>query len=424
MKISQLFSLACFVTLSWSASAETLVKILHIQENPKIRDIWQEAATEYEKANPGVKVEFDYLENEAFKAKLPTLLQSNDRPSAFHSWGGGVMYEQVQAGVCQDITNAIAGSFKDSFYPAGIQNFSYQGKSYGLPNDVGPVIFWYNKDLFAKAGVDGTKIKYWDDLIDAVKKLKAAGITPIVVGGADEWPLHFYPTMLMMRILGKDGMDAAYKGENGGYAGPDMVKAWSMYKDLCALQPFQRGFASFKYPDAAGFFHDGKAAMHLMGSWDLVTGRQDSATKKGLSDEQLGWFFFPEVKDGKGKASDIFASLDGWLVTKDAPKETIDFMKVWLGKETQTKLAAANLFIPMVKGTADAIQDPFIKALAEAAENTDWIQLAMDQLLGPDTGRLFNDQAAAVAAGAESPENAAKTIEDSFAKIRGKAGSP
>jgi len=415
-------SLVCALvgSLLVPVSAETVIKVLHIQENPRIRQIWQEAADTYEKANPGVKVKFDYLENEAFKAKLPTLLQSKDQPSAFHSWGGGVMAEQIQAGVCQDITDAIAGEFKDSFYPAGIQNFMFNGKSYGIPNDVGPIVFWYNKELFAKAGVDGTKIKSWDDLVDAIKKLKAASITPIVVGGADEWPLHFYPTMLMMRILGKDAMGAAYRGINGGYAGPDMVKAWTMYKQLCDLQPFQRGYDSFKYPDAAGFFHDGKAAMHLMGSWDLVQGRLAAANKKGLSDEQLGFFFFPEVQGGKGKVGDIFASVDGWLVTKDAPKQTTDFMKVWLGKETQTKLAAENLFIPMVKGTSDAIKDPFIREIAKAAEATDWIQLAMDQLLGPDAGRVFNDQAAAVAAGAQSPENAAKAVEDSFAKTRSK----
>jgi raffinose/stachyose/melibiose transport system substrate-binding protein len=420
MKIVRLFSLACCAALSWSASADTVVKILHIQENQRIRQIWQDAAADYEKANPGVKVQFNYLENEAFKAKLPTLLQSRDRPSAFHSWGGGVMAEQIQAGVCQDITDAIAGPFADSFYRAGIENFTFKGKTYGVPNDVGPIVFWYNKDLFAKAGLDGTKIKNWDDLIDAVKKLKAAGITPLAVGGGDEWPLHFYPTMLMMRILGKDAMQTAYKGGNGGYAGPDVVKAWTMYKQLCDLHPFQNGFASFKYQETAGFFHDGKAAMHLMGSWDLLTGRMNSANKKGLSDEQVGFFLFPEVQGGKGKAGDIFASVDGWLVSKDAPKQTVDFMKVWLGKETQTKLAEENLFIPMVKGTAELIKDPLIRAIAQAAESTDWIQLAMDQLLGPDAGRVFNDQAAAVASGGQSPENATRAIEDSFSKVRSK----
>jgi hypothetical protein len=89
-----------------------------------------------------------------------------------------------------------------------------------------------------------------------------------------------------------------------------------------------------------------------------------------------------EVQDGKGKANDIFAGVNGWLVSHDAPKEAIDFMKVWLGKDIQTKLAAAGLSIPMVKATSDAIQNPFYKALALEVNNSGWISVAMDQLLG------------------------------------------
>ena len=49
-----------------------------------------------------MKVEVKYLENEAFKAKLPTMLQSDDsRPSLFYSWGGGVMDAQDKAGLPQ-----------------------------------------------------------------------------------------------------------------------------------------------------------------------------------------------------------------------------------------------------------------------------------------------------------------------------------
>jgi hypothetical protein len=89
----------------------------------------------------------------------------------------------------------------------------------------------------------------------------------------------------------------------------------------------------------------------------------------------------------------------------------------------QMKLAAEGLSIPMVKGTADAIQDPFYKALALKVNNSDWICNAMDQLLGRDTGRVFNDEAAAVAVGAQSPEQATKTIEDSWSKNRIYEGS-
>ena len=106
MNLKSLLVCALLGALPSFAQSQTVVKILHLQTNPKIISIWQEAAQTYEKAHPGVKIQFNYLENEAFKAKLPTLLQSKDRPSAFQSWGGGVMYEQVGSGICQDITAA------------------------------------------------------------------------------------------------------------------------------------------------------------------------------------------------------------------------------------------------------------------------------------------------------------------------------
>jgi hypothetical protein len=91
-------------------------------------------------------------------------------------------------------------------------------------------------------------------------------------------------------------------------------------------------------------------------------------------------------------------------------------MKVWLGKDTPTKFAAAGLGIPKVKGTGSAIQDPFLRALAEETEKADWIAIAMDQFLGPDTGRVFNDEAAVVAAGGTTPEEAVKAIQDSWSQ--------
>ncbi len=218
----------------------------------------------------------------------------------------------------------------------------------------------------------------------------------------------------MMRIVGKEGMEAAYQDKNGGFTNPDIVKAFQLYSELAALQPFQKGYLSNTYQEAAGYFHDGKAAFHLMGTWDLVDGRAQAADKKGLPNEKLGWFFFPEVKGGKGKANDLFASLDGWLVSKSAPKETVDFMKVWLGKDIQTKLASEGLFIPAVKGTADVIQDPVLKSVAQEIEKSQWIAIAMDQLLGPDTGRVFNDVSADIAAGKTTPEKATKAIQDSW----------
>ena len=73
-----------------------------------------------------------------------------------------------------------------------------------------------------------------------------------------------------------------------------------------------------------------------------------------------------------------------------------------------------GLFIPAVKGTADAIQIPFLRQIAQEIDKSQWIQIAMDQLLGPDTGRVLNDVSADLASGNTTPEKAAKALEASW----------
>ena len=69
-----------------SASAATVVKWMHVELDPKSVAVWEEIAKDFETKHPDVDVQLQFLENEAFKAKLPTLLQSNDVPDFFYSW--------------------------------------------------------------------------------------------------------------------------------------------------------------------------------------------------------------------------------------------------------------------------------------------------------------------------------------------------
>ena len=80
------------------ASAQTTIKWLHLEANPDRLATWEDIAAAYEEAHPDVTIEFQFLENEAFKAKLPTLLQSNEAPSMFYTWGGGVLKAQSETG--------------------------------------------------------------------------------------------------------------------------------------------------------------------------------------------------------------------------------------------------------------------------------------------------------------------------------------
>jgi raffinose/stachyose/melibiose transport system substrate-binding protein len=406
-------AVAALLLTAGAASAQTTIRWLHLEVNPNQVKIWEDVAREFESKNPGVRVETQFLENEAYKAKLPSMLQSKDRPQIIYSWAGGVLKSQIEAGVLEDIA-APLGDAKDNLSPAAVNAFTLDGKIYGIPFAQSQVGFFYNKELMAKAGVDGAKIKTWDDLLDAVKKLKTAGVTPLMVGGADKWPIHFYWTYLAVRIGGKPGFEAALRGENGGFAGETFVKSGQLFKQLVDLQPFQNGFLGFKNPQALGAFGDGKAAMTLAISSAYHQQRALAADKKGISDDNLGWLDFPTVTGGKGDPTDTLGGINGWLVTKGAPKETVTFLKYFVSQDVQKKLAAGNFLIPVYRGADEGLASPLMRTVAQNLAKSKYHQNFYDQSLGPSVGRVVNDVTAEIAGGSMTPEAAAKAIQEAY----------
>src|SRR5512141_1584075 len=90
------------------APAGEKVKIAwwHIStKDPGLSD-WKKMADDYMAAHPNVTIEITVLENEAFKTKLTTVMQSGEVPDIFQSWGGGTFNQQVEAGLLKDITAA------------------------------------------------------------------------------------------------------------------------------------------------------------------------------------------------------------------------------------------------------------------------------------------------------------------------------
>jgi len=401
---------ASLVLASAAAAADTTIKWLHIEVNPTQVTVWNEAARAFEAKHPGVKVEPQYLENEAYKAKLTTLLQSRDKPAMFYSWAGGVLKAQVEAGVIEDLTDRTKG-YIETLTPSAIAAFTLEGRVYGIPQAITEVGFFYNKELFAKAGVDASKIKTWEDLLAAVRSLKSAGITPIAVGGADKWPVSFYWSYLSLRQGGKPAFEAAIRGEGAGFASEDFVKAGELFKQLVDLQPFQNGFLGSKYLPATGLFADGKAAMTLGISVVYNVQRAAAADKKGLSDDQLGWFQFPIVPGGKGASTDTLGGIVGWVVSKGAPKETVDFLKAFVSPEVQSRLTAEGFLIPVVAGAEASLKNDFMRNVAQELARSTYHQNFYDQVLGPAVGRVVNDVVAELAGGTMTPQDAAKAVQ-------------
>jgi raffinose/stachyose/melibiose transport system substrate-binding protein len=377
----------------------------HISNTDPGLTIWANLAKEFETANPGVKIEITPLENEAFKAKLLPATQAGNPPDLFHSWGGGVLEQQVQAGLVKE----MSGDWLKLISPNGVKLYQVGGKQYGVPFDVGMVGFWYNKDHFAKANISSPPAT-WAEFLEVVKKLKSAGVVPIALAGAEKWPAHFYWSYLAIRQGGVAGMAEAAK--TGAFDRPDFVTAGAKLKELVDLDPFQPGFLGAKYSTndgQAAIMGNGQAAMELMGQWAPPTQAAYATNKQGIGDK-LGFFPFPSLDGGKGKPDEVFGGGNGFAVGRNAPSKTMDFVKFLLSVESQRKATGGGGVLPVTQGAEDAIKDPNLKKVQETAKQASGFQLYLDQAYKPAVGQTVNDSVAALVAKQSSPQQVAEAI--------------
>jgi raffinose/stachyose/melibiose transport system substrate-binding protein len=405
---------------SASASGEQVeIDWWHIQINEPDVSNWQAMADAYMAENPNVTINITVIENEAFKAAIQTNVQAGDVPDLFQSWGGGVLRDQVAAGAVQDITEASA-EYLDALSPGTAGLFNVDGVQYGLPYNQSIVGMWYNKDLWAEAGLDPeAPPATWAELLEAVQALKDAGITPIAVGAGDKWPAHFWYSYLMVRLGGADGMNQIAADNN--FSVPAVIEAGEHVEELVAMEPFQDGFlaATWDAPDGeSGVMASQGAAMDLMGSWGLGAFRNQA----GLSDQPetplpfgIGWFPFPAVEGGAGSPTDAFGGGDGFIVGKDAPPETVDFLGFLTNVENQRTWGTqsgipANIEATAVMTETPAADGPVMETVLDSLTSATFMQLFLDQFFTAEVGAQVNDQTALLFAGETTPEDAAAAI--------------
>lgn len=83
--------------------------------------------------------------------------------------------EYVIRGHLENLSDLGASDFKDFYTPGTWSSVSINDGVYALPMDSGPMAWFYNKDVFDKAGVDPTQVRTWDDFYEAAKKIHALG---------------------------------------------------------------------------------------------------------------------------------------------------------------------------------------------------------------------------------------------------------
>jgi raffinose/stachyose/melibiose transport system substrate-binding protein len=369
--------------------------------------LWDSVAKEFHAAHPNVTIKVVPMQNEQFKTKIPIALQSSSPPDVFQSWGGGGLVDQVKAKKVADLTKYVRSWIKTIGGSAA--GWQVAGKQYAIPYSVGVVGFWYNKQLFAQAGV--TPPKTWPELLAAITKLKAANITPIAIGSKDEWPDAFYWDYLATKLCSKATMQQSAVTYN--FKDPCWVKAGEYTKQLIDAQPFQDGFlatpAQQGATSSAGLVANGKAAMELQGHWN--PGVMQPLTPDNKIPSFLGWFPFPNVPGSKALPGSLLGGGDGFACSWKAPQPACaQFLGYIDSLSVQRRIGSTNFGLPVRRGSESSVKDPNLKTVLAFRSSSPFIQLYLDQAYSTAIGQALNQAIADQFAGKATPQQVVQRI--------------
>ena len=146
-------------------------------------------------------------------------------------------------------------------------------------------------------------------------------------------------------------------------------------------------------------FGDGKGAIELMGNWLLGMQGPNAADGKGSRSTISASFRSRPSPAARASSTDTLGGINGWLVTKGAPKEAVDFLKFFCQEKYSTMRPPQGRLHPGRERRPKARSKPARQAIAADLAATTWHQNFFDQDLGPSVGRVVNDISVAVAAG-------------------------
>lgn len=157
-------------------SSDGVVNITYMHRLPDSEGMTlvDDIVAKWNKEHPDIQVKatkFDGKAAEMIK-KLETDVKSGEAPDLAQV-GYAELPEVFTKGMLQDVS-AYAEQYKDHYASGPYGLVQVDGKAYGLPQDTGPLVYFYNKTEFAKLGI--TEVPQTaSEFIDAAGKAAAAG---------------------------------------------------------------------------------------------------------------------------------------------------------------------------------------------------------------------------------------------------------
>jgi putative bacterial extracellular solute-binding protein len=282
-------------------------------------DALREAADEFMKANPGVKINFTFngrdnrnLVGSAVSAGTKVTMMDANADNIKSMWSEMTM----------DLTPYFEESYEstggekyvDRIMPSmsGLSAKLFDGKYSYFPYAPQAFMIFCNKNIFDDCGI--TKYpETWAEFMDACEKIKAKGYTPVTTDSnyATSWVGYY-----MSRLMGNDEV-TKLSNDPSAWSNPKVLEAAKAIEDMAKKGYFDPVIETNTYPNAQqSMVINEKIAMYINGTW------LPNEVKESTPDDfKWGSFAFPTVEGGVDDQTSGCYSSYGIAINKDATEE-------------------------------------------------------------------------------------------------------
>ena len=239
-----------------------------------------------------IKLDVQEIPGGNYDEKIKVLLSSDQLPDFLPNYGtpyidlAGADLEKKFV----DLTPYFDANpeFKAQFDPATLALNSRNGKIYGAASAKSMMGYFYNKELFAKAGIT-EPAKTWDEFWQDCDKLKAAGITALSID-TEGWPTTLLAGA-MIGSSGEEGKTFMTTPKPLDYNKPFIIDAFKNIQ--IAFQKYtSKDAVGNKYDQSASNFLTGKTAIFFNGPW-MIPDFKDVNKSSADFDKKIGVAVYP-----------------------------------------------------------------------------------------------------------------------------------
>ena len=324
-----------------SEGDKVTIRILtRIAGTSKQTQLYNQILDEFKSEHPEVEIiDNSQSDESAFNNLIASDIASGDMANIFRIQGVANLSDYIDNGLIKDVSSYLEEDeeWGSGFTEGALNYFKVPGHDgiYAIPMESGTISFYYNRELFDKAGIEKFP-ETWNELLEAVEKLNAIDVTPIAMGAQSTYMAGHLHDSIFYKWLGTDAAKELGNRERN-WTDEDVVQTLQFVKDLIEAGAFDPNAAGLTDEMALTQFREGEAAMILTGLWNIDSFMDPELTPVCDNIETANFPYFeekPEFKDenmqtigsymisGKleGRELDLTMELIKKLTDRDAAK--------------------------------------------------------------------------------------------------------